>query len=173
MRKNYLIACFILLLTALSGVSSAVYARLVLNSDSLKSIRLKDSRPNRYTFEPLLQKNFESLLLKNTPKSAKTSNTPSRLNSIEVSRSAIDNVRVYPNPVSTYLNLKYSLSKENLVTIKIVDILGNEVMTLLSQKQSAGEQSNSFNVSSRLNSGLYFVRIVAGSESVIKRISVL
>lgn len=96
------------------------------------------------------------------------------LKSIYVGDKAIDLVRIYPNPVSTQLNVTYTLSKESLVTIKILDVLGNEVLTLLSQKASStGEQTNSFNVSSKLNSGLYFVKIVAGSETIIKRISVL
>ena len=54
-----------------------------------------------------------------------------------------------------------------------MDVLGNEILTLLSEHISAGEQTNSFNIASKLSSGFYFVRIVAGSESVIKRISIL
>ncbi len=175
MRKNYLIACLIILLTGVLAVSNTVYAHLVSDSDSLKASRIKDSRPNNFKFEPLIKKDFESFLFKNVLRSTgKTAvSTSAKPASLELSKSFIDNVKIYPNPVSTYLNLKYTLSKDNLVTIKIVDILGKEVITLLSQKLSAGEQSSSFNLTSKLNSGLYFVRIVAGSESVIKRISVL
>jgi hypothetical protein len=55
-----------------------------------------------------------------------------------------------------------------------MDILGNEITTLLSQRLSAGEQSNSFPISSSLSSGYYFIRfMVAGGQPVIKRISVL
>lgn len=85
----------------------------------------------------------------------------------------INNVKVYPNPVSDQLNLTYHVSKDSNVTIKVMDVLGNEVTTLLSQRMSAGEQTNSFSIASRLNSGFYFIRFIVGNETIIKRISVL
>lgn len=85
----------------------------------------------------------------------------------------INNVKVYPNPVSDQLNLTYHVSKDSNVTIKVMDVLGNEVTTLLSQRMSAGEQSNSFSIASRLNSGFYFIRFIVGNETIVKRISVL
>jgi hypothetical protein len=83
------------------------------------------------------------------------------------------NVKVYPNPVSDYLNMTYSLTKDSNVTIRIMDVLGNEITTLFSERQSIGEHSNTFNISSKISSGLYFVRVSVGSEIITKRISVL
>jgi hypothetical protein len=83
------------------------------------------------------------------------------------------NVKVYPNPVSDYLNMTYSLSKDSNVTIRIMDVLGNEITTLFSERQSTGEHSNTFNISSKISSGFYFVRVSVGSEIITKRISVL
>lgn len=85
----------------------------------------------------------------------------------------LNNVKVYPNPVSDMLNLSYRVKKDSNVTIKIMDVLGNEVVTLLSERMSAGEQNNTFNIAYKLNSGFYFLRLVVGNETVIKRISVL
>jgi hypothetical protein len=86
----------------------------------------------------------------------------------------LSNVKVYPNPVEDYLNLSYFVTKDSNVTIKIMDILGNEISTLLSQRLSAGEQTNSFHIASSLSSGYYFIRIlVAGEKPIVKRISVL
>lgn len=85
----------------------------------------------------------------------------------------LSNVKVYPNPVQDELNLSYRVNKDSNVTIQIMDVLGNEIATLLSQKLTAGEQLNTFNISARLNSGFYFLRLTAGSETVVKRISVL
>ncbi len=85
----------------------------------------------------------------------------------------LNNVKVYPNPVSDLLNLTYRVNKDANVTIKIMDVLGNEIATLLSERIAAGEQTSSFNIASRLNSGFYFVRFNVGNETVIKRISVL
>lgn|SRR5690606_16486846 len=85
----------------------------------------------------------------------------------------LSNVKVYPNPVQDELNLSYCVNKDSNVTIQIMDVLGNEIATLLSQKLTAGEQLNTFNITSRLNSGFYFLRVTAGNETVVKRISVL
>ena len=85
----------------------------------------------------------------------------------------VSNVQVYPNPITDQINLRYNVNKNSSVTIKIMDILGNEVMTLFSQRVDPGEQKFTFNLNNKLTSGFYFVRLVAGSESVIKRISIL
>ncbi len=85
----------------------------------------------------------------------------------------LNNVKVYPNPVSDQLNLSYYINKDSNVTIKIMDVLGNEITTLFTERLSAGDQANSFNIASRLNSGFYFIRVSVGSEIITKRISVL
>ena len=85
----------------------------------------------------------------------------------------LNNVKVYPNPVADQLNLSYYINKDSKVTIKIMDVLGNEITTLFTERLSAGDQANSFNIASRLNSGFYFIRVSVGSEIITKRISVL
>ena len=82
-------------------------------------------------------------------------------------------VKIYPNPVEEQLNIILSLNKETMVTIKIIDLLGNEVVTLANERLSAGEQTKTFNIPNRINPGIYFLRVLAGSESQVKRISVL
>lgn len=83
-------------------------------------------------------------------------------------------LKIYPNPVDDQLNLVLAIGRENLlVTIKILDLLGNEVITLSNEKLPLGEQTKSFAIPSRMKPGIYFLRITAGSESQIKRISVL
>lgn len=85
----------------------------------------------------------------------------------------LSNVKIYPNPVENNLNLSYFVNKDSNVTIKIMDVLGNEISTLLSQRLPAGEQINSFHIASSLNSGYYFIRLIVGNEIITKRISVL
>lgn len=85
----------------------------------------------------------------------------------------LNNVEVYPNPVTDQINLKYELTRNSNVTIKVMDVLGNEIITLFSQRVEPGEKNFSYALNSKLTRGFYFVRIVAGTESVIKRISVL
>ncbi|OKS85230.1 T9SS type A sorting domain-containing protein [Mucilaginibacter polytrichastri] len=85
----------------------------------------------------------------------------------------LSNVTIFPNPVTDQINLKYTITRNTNVTIKVMDVLGNNVLTLLSQRMDPGEQKFSYNLNKQLTSGFYFVRVVVGTESVIKRISVL
>ena len=85
----------------------------------------------------------------------------------------LSNVQVYPIPVTDLINIKYELSRGSNVTIKILDVLGNDIITPFSQRVEPGEKNFTYPISNKLNRGFYFVRIVAGNESVIKRISVL
>ncbi|WP_442590354.1 T9SS type A sorting domain-containing protein [Pedobacter sp. AW31-3R] len=82
-------------------------------------------------------------------------------------------LKVYPNPVDDQVNLVLRLEREANIAIKIMDLLGNEVVTLANERVSAGEQTKTYTIPNRLNSGIYFLRIVTGSETVVKRISVL
>jgi hypothetical protein len=85
----------------------------------------------------------------------------------------LSNVEVYPNPITDQINLKYLISRNSNVTIKMVDVLGNDVMVLFSNRVEPGEQVLNRSISSKINRGFYFIRVVAGTESVIKRISLL
>lgn len=82
-------------------------------------------------------------------------------------------LRVFPNPVDDQINFVIRLERESNISIKIMDLLGNEVVTLSNERLSAGEQTKTFTIPNRLNSGIYFLRFVAGSETIVKRISVL
>lgn len=82
-------------------------------------------------------------------------------------------LKIYPNPVVNQININFRLERENSLSIKITDILGNEVMTLTNEKFGAGEYTKTFVIPQKLNTGIYFLRIVAGGEPVIKRISVI
>ncbi|RYY08743.1 MAG: T9SS type A sorting domain-containing protein, partial [Chitinophagaceae bacterium] len=85
----------------------------------------------------------------------------------------LSNVQIYPNPVTDQLNLKYEVSRNTNVTIKIVDVLGNDIVTIFSQRVETGDQKFTYSLNSKLSRGFYFVRIIAGTESSIKRLSVL
>jgi hypothetical protein len=85
----------------------------------------------------------------------------------------LSSVEVYPNPITDQINLRYVVSKNTNVTIKMVDVLGNDVLTLFSRRVDPGEQMGSFAIGKTMNKGFYFIRVIAGTESVIKRISIL
>ncbi|EHQ28479.1 T9SS type A sorting domain-containing protein [Mucilaginibacter paludis] len=85
----------------------------------------------------------------------------------------LSNVQVFPNPITDQINLRYYVAKNTNVSIKIMDVLGNVVVTLFSQRVDPGEQKFTYNLNNKLSSGFYFVRMVVGTESVIKKISIL
>lgn len=77
------------------------------------------------------------------------------------------------NPIHDAMTLQYALVQENFVTAKIFSVLGNEVTTLFSEKQNPGIQIKTFNISDRVSSGIYILRLTVGSQRVAKRIQVL
>ncbi|MGI4897981.1 MAG: T9SS type A sorting domain-containing protein [Janthinobacterium lividum] len=137
-----------------------------------------DSIPSRFQIKTDHYSYLKSGL-KVAPIAAKTAQnqstaTTSKQNTIRIeNEKLLTDVSIFPNPITDKLNLTYNVKKNTNVSIKIMDVLGNEVVTLLSQRVEAGEQKNSFQLSNRLSSGFYFVRMIVGTESVIKRISVL
>lgn len=90
-----------------------------------------------------------------------------------VSDKLLSSVKVFPNPIIDQISLSYRLDKQSTVTIKVMDALGNDVMTLLNQELDAGPQSHVFETNNKLTNGFYFIRVSAGTETVVKRISVL
>lgn len=82
-------------------------------------------------------------------------------------------LKVYPNPVDDQINLILRIDRESNLSVKIMDLLGNEVVTLSNERIPAGEQTKSYTIPNRLNSGIYFLKIMSGTETVVKRISVL
>jgi ligand-binding sensor domain-containing protein len=79
----------------------------------------------------------------------------------------------YPNPFNPNTTINYQLPKESLVTLKVFDVVGREVETLVSQNQTAGSYSVSFNSSGRLSSGVYFYQLKAGNFSQVKKMILL
>jgi hypothetical protein len=67
----------------------------------------------------------------------------------------------YPNPFNPTTNIKYDLPKETKVSLKIYDILGREVATLVDTKQTAGRYEVNFNAT-KVASGVYIYRLIAG-----------
>ncbi|MBZ0181278.1 MAG: T9SS type A sorting domain-containing protein [Melioribacteraceae bacterium] len=68
----------------------------------------------------------------------------------------------YPNPFNPSTVIKYSIPSSNLVELKVFNILGQEVASLVNEVKNAGVHTVSFNASS-LASGVYLYRITAGS----------
>ena len=66
----------------------------------------------------------------------------------------------YPNPFNPSTKITFSLAADSKVSLKIFDVLGQEVTSLINQDLSAGIHNYTFNATS-INSGVYFYRIEA------------
>jgi hypothetical protein len=67
----------------------------------------------------------------------------------------------YPNPFNPTTAIRYAIAEESFVTIKIYNIIGSEIATLVNEKLSAGSFEINFDASS-LSSGAYIYKIQAG-----------
>jgi hypothetical protein len=97
---------------------------------------------------------------------------PASVTGIEQTIIVDNEVTVYPNPVSQYVNVQYSLKSEADVTIKVINILGKTVKEAQLGPQLNQLQNHKLELND-IDSGLYFVTIDAGSTQVVKKIQVV
>ena len=81
-------------------------------------------------------------------------------------------ISIYPNPVSSLIVVSYSLSEKTNVSLNIYDLIGNQVSSLVNKEQGKGENKIEFNTE-KLNNGIYFCKLQAGSSSMTKKIVVV
>jgi hypothetical protein len=90
-------------------------------------------------------------------------------------RFALD--RNYPNPFNPGTAMNYQIARASDVTIKVYDMMGKEVRTLVSGKKSAGAYSVAWNGTDsrgqRVPSGIYFCRMTAGGTTQIQKMTLI
>jgi hypothetical protein len=67
----------------------------------------------------------------------------------------------YPNPFNPSTNIEFSVPKSSLVTLKVYNLLGQEIVTLVDKSMEAGSYIAAFNAS-KVSSGTYFYELHAG-----------
>jgi hypothetical protein len=78
----------------------------------------------------------------------------------------------YPNPFNPSTVISYSIAKAGNVTLKVYNMLGQEVATLVNGYQAASSYDVNFNASS-LSSGVYLYELRTGSNSIIKKMTLM
>lgn len=78
----------------------------------------------------------------------------------------------FPDPFNPSTTIKYQITKNETVSLKVFDILGHEVVTLVNEKQSPGTYQVNWNAGS-LSSGVYFYRLQAGNFIDTKRMTLI
>jgi hypothetical protein len=75
----------------------------------------------------------------------------------------------YPNPFNPTTKISFSLFKSGFTTLKVYDMLGEEVATLVNENLKAGSYGVDFNCAG-LSGGVYFYKLVSGSFSGTKKL---
>ena len=74
----------------------------------------------------------------------------------------------YPNPFNPATTISFSIPSPEFISLKVYDILGNEVATLVNEEKPAGEYDITFDAST-FTSGVYLYRLSAGSFTEMKK----
>ena len=78
----------------------------------------------------------------------------------------------YPNPFNPTTTINFSIPKSSYVTLKVYNILGKELVTLVNEERPAGNYKVIFN-GSKFASGVYFYTFKAGNVVITKKLVLL
>jgi hypothetical protein len=75
----------------------------------------------------------------------------------------------YPNPFNTTTTIKYKVTEPGFISLKVFDMMGTEVTSLVNEQKAAGEYSVEWNAAG-LESGIYFCQLQAGTLKDTKKL---
>jgi hypothetical protein len=78
----------------------------------------------------------------------------------------------YPNPFNPVTSISFSIPEDSFVSIKVYNLLGNQVATVINKEIEAGQHSIKFDASS-LPSGVYFYMLKADNNVATKKLVLL
>ena len=78
----------------------------------------------------------------------------------------------YPNPFNPSTTIQYEIPKESFVSIKVYNIIGREIATLVNEQKTAGYYQVQFDAAN-IPTGIYFCRINAGNYSAVNKMLLL
>ena len=78
----------------------------------------------------------------------------------------------YPNPFNPQTKIDFAIPKNGIVSIKLYDITGKEIATILNREMSKGSYTVDFNASS-ISTGVYFYKLVSGNFTATKKMMVI
>jgi len=174
MRNFYLLVCsFFMLITTVASLNYALAdGKNPRKSDTTKLVKVFANKNDKSYLKNGIKIPLPPMKTGITIYGNNSTVNRNSLNKFDQDK-LLSNVQVFPNPITDQINLRYYVAKNSNVSIKIMDVLGNEVITLFSQRVDPGEQKFTFNLNNKLSSGFYFIRMMVGNEAVMKRISIL
>ncbi len=90
---------------------------------------------------------------------------------IEEHATVLSNVNIFPNPAKNKFSVKYNSSENVSVSAKLYSICGQEVETLVSNKEfTAGSNTINVELQKNIPAGVYFIQLNAGSAKIVRKI---
>ena len=117
-----------------------------------------------YTFEGMTVETSSKVLMY-TPKVTSVTEEHSLVSDYSLSQN-------HPNPFNPSTTIKYQISQNGFVTLKVYDILGKEIATLVNEEKPSGRYEVSFNASS-FASGVYLYRLNVNDYVDVKKMILL
>ncbi|MDZ7764169.1 MAG: T9SS type A sorting domain-containing protein [Melioribacteraceae bacterium] len=74
----------------------------------------------------------------------------------------------YPNPFNPETNIEYSITQNSFVKLKVYDVLGNEITTLVDEEKFPGKHKVKFNAD-ELSTGIYLYKISSGDYTETRK----
>jgi hypothetical protein len=81
-------------------------------------------------------------------------------------------IQNYPNPFNPTTTIKIAIPKSSFISLKVYDLLGREVATLVNEEKTAGNYEAEFN-GSTLSSGIYFYKLQTENYTEVKKMILL
>jgi len=81
----------------------------------------------------------------------------------------LNKLSIFPNPVTDKINLNFNLESNQHVRILVFDITGKSMLKLFDGLESQGEHTKSFDLSGRLNTGMYFITLEKGDKKLTQK----
>jgi hypothetical protein len=135
-----------------------ISGRLIFNQQypvAVKPTGLMNYYNSMYAF---IHTNDSAILIKYTSNSSSISGHVNTINDFKLKQN-------YPNPFNSSTNIGYSLRIKSLITLRIYDISGKEIATLVDGYKPAGEYKTIFNAVN-LSSGIYFYSLSADNKLI-------
>jgi hypothetical protein len=137
----------------------------VVSIPSYFSVRVDSTFPSYFNFKFKISKDGWTCWTDST-------NVVVGVEKSEIFPTAYDLEQNYPNPFNPSTTFRYSIPTQSKVVIKVYDILGNEVATLVNEEKSVGTYELTWDASS-LSSGVYFYQLKAGAFVETKKMLLL
>jgi len=159
-----------------NGRSLDVYNKIQVDSDGEIGGVIPDIRPplNDYTIDKMYLHGIDAELeyaVKELDYMVGATEIKNEINKIPAAYSLSQN---FPNPFNPSTVISYQLPVASNVTLKIYDMLGREIATLVDEYQQAGNHNSQFSISNySVPSGIYFYRLTAGDYSSTQKMILL